>query len=70
MYQETGEDQPITLTMQRKYASDKETHYDTIVWQKTIPSGEWTKLAGSYTVKLGEKVEELLFYIESSNVST
>jgi len=68
VYQETGEGQPITLTMQRKYSSDKETHYDTIVWQKTIPSGAWTKLAGSYTVKPGEKVEELLFYIESSNV--
>lgn len=69
VYQETGENQQITLTMQRKYASDAETHYDTIAWQKTVPSGEWTKLTGSYTVKPGEKVEELIFYIESPNVS-
>ena len=60
---ETGENQQITLTMQRKYASDAETHYDTIAWQKTVPSGEWTKLTGSYTVKPGEKLKSLYFIL-------
>lgn len=34
VYQDTGQDQLITLTMQRKYASDANTNYDTILWQK------------------------------------
>ncbi|CEP78624.1 endo-1,4-beta-xylanase [Defluviitoga tunisiensis] len=67
VYQETGQDQQVTLTMQRKYASDDQSHYDTIVWQRTIPSNKWTQIGGSYTVKSGETIKEMLFYVESPN---
>jgi len=67
VYQDTGEEQLITLTMQRKYASDPDTQYDTIAWQKKVPSNEWTRLTGSYTVKSHVAVEELIFYVESPN---
>lgn len=67
VYQDTREDQLITLTMQRKYASDANTNYDTILWQIKVPSNTWTQLTGSYTVKSGAVVEELIFYVESPN---
>ncbi|MEN3008530.1 endo-1,4-beta-xylanase [Pseudothermotoga sp.] len=67
VYQNSGEDQRITLTMQRKYAGDEETNYDTIVWQRLVPTGKWTEIRGTYSVRLNAIVEELTFYVESPN---
>lgn len=67
VYQNSGEDQRITLTMQRKYSTDEKTNYDTIVWQRFVPSGKWTEIRGSYSVMSNVNVEELLFYVESPN---
>ncbi|HPZ29735.1 MAG TPA: sugar-binding protein [Defluviitoga sp.] len=69
VYQETGQDQIITLTMERKFASDEQTRYNSIAWQKTVPSNKWTKIEGPYTIEPGEIVETLTFYVESPNAA-
>nr|AAB95325.1 family 10 xylanase [Caldicellulosiruptor sp. Rt69B.1] len=66
VYQNSGSDQKITLTMQRKNADDS-TNYDTIKWQQTVPSGVWTEVSGSYTVP--QTATQLIFYVESPNAT-
>ncbi|MGQ9856552.1 MAG: endo-1,4-beta-xylanase [Fervidobacterium sp.] len=69
VYQDSGTEQSIVMTMQRKYASDDSTRYEWIK-QQTVPSGKWTKISGSYTVRAGETVEDLILYFESSSSPT
>jgi endo-1,4-beta-xylanase len=66
VYQNSGSDQNITLTMQRKNA-DNTTNYDTIKWQQTVPSGVWTEITGSYQVP--QTATQLVFYVESPNAT-
>lgn len=69
VYQNSGSDQTIVMTMQRKYASDESTRYEWIRAQ-TVPSGKWTKISGAYTVRAGEVVEDLTLYFESTTSPT
>ncbi|MEN3011360.1 MAG: endo-1,4-beta-xylanase [Dictyoglomus thermophilum] len=69
VYQKSGSDQKITLTMERKYNVDADTRYDTIVWQKTVPNNTWVELSGSYSVPAGVTIEKLLLYVESPNAT-
>ncbi len=69
VYQESGSEQSIVMTMQRKYASDDSTRYEWIR-QQAVPSGKWMKISGSYTVRAGEAVEDLTLYFESSSSPT
>nr|AAD32593.2 family 10 xylanase XynB [Thermotoga sp. FjSS3-B.1] len=66
VYQESGQDQTIIMTMQRKYSSDSSTKYE---WIKaaTVPSGQWVQLSGTYTIPAGVTVEDLTLYFESQN---
>ncbi|AEM72886.1 endo-1,4-beta-xylanase [Caldicellulosiruptor acetigenus] len=66
VYQDSGSDQKLTLTMQRKNA-DGSTNYDTIKWQQTVSSNTWVELTGSYTVPT--TATQLIFYIESPNAT-
>ncbi|BCS80404.1 endo-1,4-beta-xylanase [Anaerocellum diazotrophicum] len=66
VYQNSGSDQKITLTMERKNA-DNTTNYDTIKWQQTVPSGVWTEITGSYQVP--QTAIKLTFYVESPNAT-
>ena len=66
VYQNSGSDQNITLTMQRNNA-DNTTDYDTIKWQQTVPSGVWTEITGSYQVP--QTATQLVFYVESPNAT-
>ncbi len=65
VYQETGNDQTVVMTMQRKYSTDGNTNYDWIK-PETIPSGKWTKVSGTYSVRSNVNVEELILYFEST----
>ncbi|MEJ5229466.1 MAG: endo-1,4-beta-xylanase, partial [Pseudothermotoga sp.] len=69
VYQNSGSDQTIVMTMQRKYSSDDSTRYEWIKAQ-TVPSGRWTKISGLYTVRAGEIVEDLTLYFESTTSPT
>lgn len=69
VYQKTGEFQKLTLTMQRKYNTDTQTRYETIVWQRNVPDKTWVELSGSYSVASNVKVEELILYVESPNAT-
>lgn len=62
VYQNSGEDRQITLTIERTNA-DNSKNYDTIKWRQTVPSGVWTELSGSYTVP--QTAAKLLFYVEA-----
>jgi endo-1,4-beta-xylanase len=66
VYQNSGQDQTIIMTMQRKYSSDASTQYE---WIKsaTVPSGQWVQLSGTYTIPAGVTVEDLTLYFESQN---
>uniref|UniRef100_A0A7C5V2R5 Beta-xylanase n=1 Tax=Caldicellulosiruptor owensensis TaxID=55205 RepID=A0A7C5V2R5_9FIRM len=66
VYQNSGSEQKITLTMQRKNQDDS-TNYDTIKWQQTVPSGQWTEVTGSYTVP--QTATQLIFYVESPEIN-
>ncbi len=66
VYQKTGQDQTIIMTMQRKYGSDNATSYDWIQAQ-TIPTDQWTKISGTYAIKANERIDELLLYFEAQN---
>jgi len=66
VYQNSGSDQKITLTMQRKN-EDGTTSYDSIKYQHTVPSGTWTEVTGSYTVP--QTATQLIFYVESPNIN-
>ncbi|ADQ05453.1 Endo-1,4-beta-xylanase [Caldicellulosiruptor owensensis OL] len=66
VYQNSGSEQKITLTMQRKN-EDNSTNYDTIKWQQTVASGQWTEVTGSYTVP--QTATQLIFYVESPNIN-
>ena len=68
VYQKTGQNQTIIMTMQRKYGSDSATRYDWIQAQ-TIPTDQWTKISGTYSVKANERIDELLLYFESQSSS-
>ncbi|PLV57660.1 endo-1,4-beta-xylanase [Thermotoga sp. SG1] len=65
-YQESGQDQTIIMTMQRKYSSDANTQYEWIK-SSTVPSGQWVQLSGTYTIPAGVTVEDLTLYFESQN---
>lgn len=66
VYQNSGSEQKITLTMQRTN-NDRSTNYDTIVWQKNVPNETWVELSGSYNVPTD--AIELLLYVESPDQS-
>ncbi|HOJ92492.1 MAG TPA: endo-1,4-beta-xylanase [Dictyoglomaceae bacterium] len=69
VYQKTGETQKVTLTMQRKYNTDAQTKYDTIIWQKNVPDNTWIEFSGGYSVPSNVQVEELILYLESPNTT-
>ena len=64
VYQDSGSDQNMGSTMQRKYNTDTSTQYN---WIKhdTVHSGEWTELAGTYTIPADVSIDELNLYIEA-----
>ena len=64
VYQESGSDQNMGSTMKRKYSTDESTQYD---WIKhdVVPSGEWTELAGTYTIPADVSIDELTLYVEA-----
>jgi len=66
VYQESGQDQTIIMTMQRKYTTDENTKYEWIK-AETVPSGKWTKISGAYTIRAGAVLEQLILYFESKN---
>ncbi|AEH51685.1 endo-1,4-beta-xylanase [Pseudothermotoga thermarum] len=65
VYQNSGSDQPIIITMQRVYAGESRG-WDRIA-TVTAPSGKWVKIEGVYTVRA--PAEELVFYFESDNAT-
>jgi len=69
VYHASSKEEEITLTMQRKFNTDKEDKYDTMVWKKKVSSKKWTQIEGTYKLPSQVKVETLIFYIESPNAT-
>ncbi|MGB4645344.1 MAG: carbohydrate binding domain-containing protein [Dictyoglomaceae bacterium] len=63
VFQNSGSDQNMGLTMQRKYNTDGSTQYN---WIKhgVVPSGKWVEFAGTYSIPADVSVEELTLYVE------
>lgn len=67
VYQESGSDQRIIMTMQRRYSTDAGTTRYEWINAQTVPSGKWVRLYGTYTIPSGVAVEELVLYFEASD---
>ncbi|MCS7201691.1 MAG: carbohydrate binding domain-containing protein [Dictyoglomus sp.] len=64
IYQESGTDQRMILTMRRKYSTDESTQYNWIRAQ-FVPNKKWTEFRGSYSIPSGAIIEDLALYIEA-----
>ncbi len=63
VFHNSGREEKIIITMQRRYSRES-TGWDRIA-EIVVPSGQWVKIEGEYTVK--SKADELTFYFESEN---
>ncbi|MEJ5229152.1 MAG: carbohydrate binding domain-containing protein, partial [Pseudothermotoga sp.] len=66
VYQNSGTTKTIIITMQRTYSGESRG-WDRIA-QIQVPSGEWVKISGNYTVK-NATFDEMIFYFESDDAN-
>lgn len=64
VYQESGSDQRMILTMRRKYNTDESTQYDWIKAQ-FVPNRKWIEFKGFYNIPSGVTIEDLALYVEA-----
>lgn len=76
VYQDSGSNQQITLTMQNRYDNQLDANgnpkynYTSIVYQKTVPSNTWVELSGTFTVSATANIiNAMTLYFESPNVN-
>ncbi|MEZ0536482.1 endo-1,4-beta-xylanase [Caldicellulosiruptoraceae bacterium PP1] len=69
VYQNTGSEQKITLTMQNQYDGGN-TNYTSIKYSQSVPSDTWVELSGTFTVSsTANVINNLTLYFESSNTT-
>ncbi|AEJ61797.1 Carbohydrate-binding CenC domain protein [Spirochaeta thermophila DSM 6578] len=64
VYQETGSDQQFTLTLKSSDGSTE--HYNSVFYQQTVPSGEWTLLEADFTLDSATLGNPTDLYLESA----
>ncbi|WAM33191.1 endo-1,4-beta-xylanase [Caldicellulosiruptor morganii] len=69
VYQNSGSTQKMSLTMQRRFATDPSTSYENLIYNRDVPSNTWVELSGSYSIPAGVTVSELLLYVEAQNAN-
>lgn len=63
VYQETGSEQQFNLTL--KSSDGTNEYYNSVFYQQTVPSGEWTLLEADFTLESATKGQPTDLYIES-----